>query len=188
MKTKTITVYEFKDLDKKAREYAKEKYYEIEDYPFLTEDLTASLEDLAPYWKDTKLQYSLGYRQGDGLSFSGELDIEIFLKEKMPQIKRKKVMKEFIYKIYATGNKGHYSYASPKDVAIEFNYQTGKEYKRLEKEAISILKTVQDDYFDLCKKLEKEGYSILEYRMNDDEFQEHCEINEYEFDINGKRI
>ena len=188
MKTKTITVYEFKDLDKEARDYAKSKYYEFEDYSFLTYDLTESLKDKAPYWKDINLQYSLSYSQGDGLSFSGELDIDLFLKTKMPQIKRMKVMKEFIYKIYSTGNRGHYTYASRNDVDIDFNYQTGKEYKRLEKQAFYILDAVRDDYLALCKKLEKEGYEILEYRMDDDEFQEHCEANNYEFDVNGKRI
>lgn len=188
MKTKTITVYEFKDLDEKAKEYAKNKWYETEDYPFLTNDLTERLKDIAPYWSNIRLQYSLSYSQGDGLSFSGELDIELFLKTKMPELRRKEILKEFIYKIYSTGNRGHYAFASQNDVDMEFNYQTGKEYKRLEKKASSVLEAVREDYLDVCKELEREGYKILEYRMTDDEFQEQCEANNYEFDINGKII
>jgi hypothetical protein len=40
---------------------------------------------------------------------------------------------------------------------------------------------LRDIYFDICSKLEKLGYGILEYRMDNEEFLELCEANEYTF-------
>ena len=37
-----------------------------------------------------------------------------------------------------------------------------------------ILEDIENYYVDLCSKLEKYGYSILEYRMTFDEMEEHC--------------
>lgn len=185
MKTKSYSVYTFDELSEKAKEHAKQKYYENEDYPFLGEDLKESLKDRAPYWKETELQYSLSCCQGDGLSFSGTLDLKAFLEKFFPAMKRAGVMLEYIYKIYSTGNKGHYQYAARAQVDIDYNYTRGRQHKRLDKLAESIVEKVRDEYMDVCKKLEKEGYGILEYRMTDDEFAEHCEVNNYEFTEDG---
>lgn len=186
MKTKTYQVYIFDELSKEAKEYAKQKYYESEDYCFLESDLTERLRELAPYWKETKLAFSLSCCQGDGLSFSGTLALMPFLNKFFHEMRRKEVLCEYIYKIYSKGNKGHYTYASKNDIDIEYNYQSGKEHKRLEKLSEAVLECVQEDYLDVCKKLEKEGYGIIEYRMTDEEFSEYCDANEYEFTEDGK--
>ena len=52
----------------------------------------------------------------------------------------------------------------------------------------SILVEIQDYYVNLCKQLEKYGYSIIDYRMNFNEFSEHCQANEYNFLECGKMV
>lgn len=181
-------VYEFSELSDEVKERVIEKHYMDEDYPFLTEDIEQELQNIAPYWEDVKLNYSLSYCQGDGLSFSGSLNIGKFLDTFFPNLRRKNVVKEYIYKIYSTGNKGHYSYASERDIDFDLNYTSGKEYKRIDKLTDSIIQAVRKDYLRTCKTLEKYGYSILEYRMNNAEFQEFCEANDFKFTEQGKLV
>ena len=188
MRIEETKFYTFDELSKEAKEKAKAKYYELEDDPWLEDDLNESLKDKACYWKEAKLQYSLSCCQGDGLSFSGTLDLKAFLAEFFPKMRRQNVMLEYIYKIYSTGNKGHYQYAAENQIDMDINVQPGpgKDYKRLDQQADIILERVKDEYMTVCKALEKEWYSILEYRMSDVEFSEHCEANTYEFYEDGK--
>lgn len=178
-------VYPFKELGKEAKEYAIAKHYEYEDFPFLEDDLNESLSEFK-YWEDTKLQYSLSCCQGDGLSFSGTLNLEKWISEKMPDLKHKETLKEYIYNIFSKGNTGHYSFASKNDIDWECNYSHGKTHKRLDKEAERIVSAVREDYMTICRKLEKEGYAILEYRMTHEEFEDYAEVNGYEYTENGK--
>jgi hypothetical protein len=187
MKTKAYNVYTFSELSQSARETAKRRYYETEEYEFLGEELKERLSQIAPYWEDVKIFYSLSCCQGDGLSFEGTLDIKKFLDTKSPSFRRPKVMQDYIYKIISTGNKGRYTYASRGDVDWECNYSHGKERKRLDKAALSILEAVQDNYLSICKNLERYGYSILEYRMDDKEFEDLSDSNEWEYTIDGIR-
>ncbi len=41
-------------------------------------------------------------------------------------------------------------------------------------------------YLSICYKLEKEGYGIIEYRMDDKEFAEFSDSNNYEYLESGK--
>lgn len=41
-------------------------------------------------------------------------------------------------------------------------------------------------YFDICSKLEKEGYETLEYRMSHEEFSQLSDENLYEYTQDGE--
>ncbi len=47
------------------------------------------------------------------------------------------------------------------------------------------LEEIKTYYIDLCYKLEKYGYSIFEYRMNNEEMNKLCQSNEYIFFEDG---
>jgi len=163
MKTISINLYKFSELSEEAKQTAIQKYYESEEYPFLEDDLTENCCELLRE-KDIDINninlfYSLSYSQGDGLCFTGEL-------------------KKDGITLNLTHN-GHYYYA--KSVNMEYYDADGEEIEE-ENETAQELKSI---YFDICDKLEKEGYSILEYRMNNEEMSELCEANDYYFLENG---
>ena len=160
MRVKETKVYEFKELSNDAKERAITKWYENEEYPFLGDDLQESLNNLLSEsgceYNDVSVWFSLSYSEGDGLCFTGALTKDG-------------------KKLVLTHN-GKYYYA--KSVTMDFyDDETGDE--------IDADETLKSIYFEICSKLEKEGYSILEYRMNSDEFEECCKANGYEFDENG---
>jgi hypothetical protein len=162
MQTITVKyqVFNFQELNREAKEKAIKDHYEAEEYPFLESDLIESLKALLEQKKvkydNIKLLYSLSYCQGDGLCFTGNFEY-----------------KGKHYKITHS-----YRYYFSKSVEIE-------EIKEDE----NIYLPFQDNkdhpfiklYLSICKELEKEGYGILEYRMNDKEFAEFCESNDYKF-------
>lgn len=186
MKTKTYQVYSFNELSKEAKEYAIQKWYENEDYPMLKEDLLEELSqlDTLKIFNDVKLSYSLSCCQGDGLSFSANISLENWLKGKKLSNKNIDNINEAIYKFISTGNKGFYSYATPEQIQYDVNDDIL--FEKVEKQVEDIKNEIASYYMNICKELEKYGYSIIEYRMNDQEFQEFCESNEYEFLENGK--
>lgn len=164
--TKKYKVYEFKELSKEAKDKVIEKYYEMEDYPFLAENLTESCKTLLEenkikYNEDLRLGYSLTYSQGDGLNFVGSFEWKK-------------------YHIIIT-HSYDYEFASASEITI-----MNEESEEIDNEKIKEqFKTI---YLDICEKLEKEGYSELEYRMNYKEMQEHCEVNDYNFLEDGTMV
>lgn len=186
METRSYNVYKFSELSKEAKEYAIAKYYENEEYPFLEEDILSELSqlDTLKIFSDIKLRYSLNYCQGDGLSFSANIDVDEYLKNKDLSQDNKQLISMEVYKMYSTGNKGRYSYAHRDQIEWEANGSDVRE--TTEKLIETIKKEIAEYYMEICKKLEKYGYSVLEYRMDDEEFEEHCKSNGYMFLENGK--
>ena len=162
MKTVTYKVYDFNELSDKAKETAIEKWYENEDYPMLTEDLTESCKALLDEKKikhdELKLYYSLSSSQGDGLCFTGK----------------------FQWKKYRVSITHNYRYYFAKSTEIMLMNEEGDEV--YDKKVIERFTAI---YLDICGKLEKEGYGELEYRMDFDEMRDHCEANEYTFTDSG---
>lgn len=162
MRTIRTKVYKFDELTTQGKEEAKRRWYEGEEYEFLCEDLKESCKELltqnGAQYSNLSLLYSLSYSQGDGLCFTGQIS-----------------------KGGNTLTLTHtYRYYFAKSVNMEFTDEQG--------EVLDECKELEDIYFSVCANLEKEGYSILEYRMNDSEFSEMCEANDYEFYANGKLI
>lgn len=183
--TKEYTVYEFKELSDDVKNKVIEEWYEKEDYPFLEEYLLDQLSmlDTKKAFSNVKLSYSLSCCQGDGLSFKADIDVSKFTKSKK--------VKSYIVKAYSTGNKGHYTFASESDIIVDtqdINDDGVKITNSVELIIRTLEKSVQSYYLDICRQLENFGYSILEYRMTHDEFQEHCEANEYNFLVDGTMV
>jgi len=185
---KKTKVYKFKELSKEVKEDVIKNWYENEDYPFLEDNISEELKQIDKYFSDTKLQYSLSCCQGDGLSFSGEFDLEKFLNYKTKLKKSVKwAINELICNVSSKGNDGHYCYAHKNDIEYEDNYcgtqRADRLYKLFEDK---VLPMIQDYYLGICEKLEKMGYAELDYRMDNKEFAEHSEVNEYEYTKDGK--
>ena len=172
METRQYKVYKFSELSEEAKEKAINKWYEGEDYPFLEIDLTESckalLEENNIKYDDTlKLYYSLGYCQGDGLCFIGD----------------------FVYrgKQFKISHSSRYYHEYSTDIEVYDNKldeweclddKMNKEYKGIRGKFI-------EKYLKICRELEKEGYGIIEYRMDNEEFNELCEANGCMFTEDG---
>lgn len=158
-------VYDFEELSRESKDKVITKWYEeIEDYPFLSEDLSESCkalleENKIKYFDDLELGYSLSYSQGDGLCFGGN----------------------FEWKNYNVKIIHNYKCEFASSAKITLIDKEGEEIT--EGEDFDQFESI---YLNICKKLEKEGYGILEYRMSDKEFSEVCEANDYNFFKDGR--
>jgi len=159
MKTIQTIVYDFSELSPSAKLNAIEEWYKNEDYPFLSNDIYEKFTELAD-------QHGIEYD-----------DIDIYYSLTYRQGDGLCVIGTI-----RKGNKslflkhhGHYCHA--KSVEMMFT-NDGEEIDGDDE--------LEDIYFDICRELEKYGYSILEYRMDENEFNELCEANEYTFLPSGK--
>ncbi|MCP4648763.1 MAG: hypothetical protein GY853_01605 [PVC group bacterium] len=157
MRKEEIIIYEFSELSRESQEKAIEKWYELEDYPFLPEDLTEYckylLDENNITFDDLKVYYSLSYRQGDGACFIGQF-----------QWKKNDITIKHI---------GRYSHRNSVNIFFDEGTDEDTEIE---------FKSIFDD---ICYKIEKDGYSTLDYRMSIDEFNEHSIMNNYEYLENG---
>lgn len=194
MRIEEVKIYKFEELVKDVQEKVIEKWYEKEDYPFLYGELKEQLKcnEENIFENDFDLIYSLSYCQGDGLSIEGVINFEKALKLLFPKMKKKE--KQFYLdniNVYSSGNNGPYCYCSKYDIKTGDFYYRGELSEKLFDKKIAyfedeILPAIQKHYLKLCKNLEKTGYSIIEYRMDVEEFTDFCEFNKYEFYENSK--
>lgn len=192
--TKHYKVYEFKELSNEAKDKVIDDWYEAETYPLLEEDILNEMNWIDEYkiFEDAKLCYSLSYSQGDGLSFESTINLQNFLNniysKKLTQYK-KNAMCEYIYSVGSNQNTGHYCYAHKNDIDFEGNCENyNKNMPHIERLWHDVVEEITEYYLDMCKKLETCGYSIIDYRMDNKEFIEFCESNEYNFDENGVMV
>lgn len=188
MKTIEIKVYRFDELSETAKENAIKLWYESEYYEYLCDDILCFISDNDTYFSNVKLQYSLGYSQGDGLSFSGKFDIKKWINDNYNFKQSVKNALSLLFEsVESLGNTGRYCYASKRDIQVDFLDHTGKtNLTNLTKLFEKVESDVIDYYLDICDKAEKYGYSIIEYRMDYAEMNELCKANDYHFYENGK--
>jgi hypothetical protein len=185
MDTVKINIYKFSELSDKAKEKAIELWYESEEYPMLSDDIKEDLSQIDSYFEDTKLEYSLSYSQGDGLSFSGDFILSKWIKDNNDKYKLSDEEIDSIIEstsVWSKGNDGRYAYASESDIDFETTFEDCDLSDQIE----GIVMDIRKYYIDICDKLEKYGYDIIEYRMTEDEFNDHCESNDYRFYASGK--
>jgi hypothetical protein len=162
-RTVRTKVYKFNELSTEAKAKAKEWYYGdgyVGDLSaVMQEQLELFLDGSGIDFKNAKVFYSLGYSQGDGVCFTGTFTKDGLMME-------------------LTHNSRYY-YA--RSVTSQF-FDANSEEREEDEAGMDFF----NEYVNICRILEKHGYDLLEYRMPDDEFSEHCDINNYEFYESGK--
>jgi|TARA_Y100000310_G_scaffold299507_1_gene334415 hypothetical protein len=155
---RTIKVYEYNDLNEKAKEKALNWFRENNNYDFLSDDLEEDLKELLrvnkiSFDESLKIYYSLSYSQGDGFCFEGD----------------------FEYKDYQINikNSGHYSHKN--SVNIEITKEDGEDAKE------EIYKEFKNIFDDICDELEKIGYSYIESENSEENFRDWSNANDYRF-------
>ncbi len=167
--TKEYKLYTVNELSPEAREKARIKFNENEDYPFLTDDLREYIhEELKERGYEVlgvstsanpsiRPLYSLSYCQGDGLMFEGT-------------VREIKTGKEYTIK-----HAGHYYH--------EQNTSIGGEDK--DGNEIDTTDFEETVYIPICEIVARRGYEIIEYEESEENFVQTCEANGYTFLSDG---
>lgn len=198
MKTIELKLYKFEELSQEAKDYAvdKQRDYEYEHgnpLEFFSEVYNEKL--LEAGFEETKIQYSLSYSQGDGLSFSAKYftKLELLYLEVLGKGKEKtaKLLAENT-EVRITGNTGHYCYAHTSQVDLYFENYTSyincENIDNIENVQGQVLNKLTTIYMNLCKELEDIGYKEIEYQQSDEAIQETIIANEYDFLEDGTQF
>jgi len=193
MRTIRTKIYTFDELSDEAKEVAIEQYRNVQEYysDFFNDDAVEQI-DKAGFSGDVKLQYSLSYCQGEGLSFSCNRIEERVLLSFFAEILgegKEKTAKIIIdnCSFVNTGNDGRYCYASKNDIEFILEiYGTNYDKTNIENIVKKVETKIQNLYINLCKDLEKQGYEDIEYQCSDEGITETLIANDYEFLSNGK--
>jgi len=156
METRTINVYDFKELKQDVKDKVIERFREHNQYDFLTDNLKDELtEFILPKHKikidyNFKIYYDLGYCQGDFFNFYGV----------------------FNWKCYKVIIK------SDNDITIET--LQGNDAKD------SIYQEFEELYKDICKAMKKFGYDLIEEEDKEENIIDIIDCNDYKFLSNGE--
>jgi hypothetical protein len=188
MKTIEIQLYKFTELSEPAKNVAieKQRNYEIE-FDWFSDFCHEQISENG-FKGNIKLQYSLSYSQGDGLSFSCDyfdnlnaLFVEILGTEKQKTI-------DFIIdncSLKINSNNGRYCYAHRNDVNFELDNYYVKSSTNLDNLISKVETKLRDLYINLCNELEKQGYDEIENQYSDEYITETLIENDCYFTIDG---
>lgn len=168
MKTIPLNLYNYEELNSKAKERALNDWNENNDDPFMQSHminlLSEELDERGIKYsypnKDLDVRYSLSNSQGDGFMFEGTVQWEGM----EARIK----------------HQGHYYHSYSK--TIEWYNLEGEtiDPEESDREAFEAL------YQSVCKVMEQKGYDHIEYIRSEESFIEACEANDYTFEEDGK--
>lgn len=174
--TKKINLYEYNELEKSAKEKAKEQYLNMRsvfDEDIFTQDSMEIIKDYFQFTDGLKIQYSLASCQGDGVNIYGKLDLQNV--EGLEWLK---------LKVDSFELKQNYSLKSQTkmetvdEIISEFERASDREIK--DWQVIEIRKMVET-VFEKLEKAEREieeyGYDFF-YEVSDEEMAEYAEANE----------
>ena len=203
MRTECVeyNVYKYNELTEEAKEKVKQWYLDGREPFIFTEDCEMDLESLFGE-NDLKVQYSLGYCQGDGFNIYGKVYAENILNclekhnggtqlkefEDVLTDKEKKTILHYAGECGAIelpmNHRYCYSLADYIDIADDWEYKL-YDYKNINTEALrKFEKLVRDIFETLCASYERYGYEYF-YEISDEDLEEMCEANEYEFLADG---
>lgn len=191
--TEEYEIFKFSELSAGAKEKVKQWYLEGQEEYIFTEGVHEVL--FSEYGITTlKTNYSLGYCQGDGLCLSGYISFDDLKSEKFKKIAFKNFtisdykafseLENYTSQIYFKHNSRYY-YASSVNIDIDYYCNSEKMEKLIDKMINKLLTNIKNWYFSECLKFEKEGYSYF-YEISNDDLQENCEANDYEFYASGE--
>lgn len=198
MRTIEVEVYKYNELSDSAKEKVKEWYLSDDTRSFIfKDDCEFYLKEAFPNSK-LSVEFSLAYCQGDGLNIFGDLCMVDIIKRLSNEF-TKKELKFFDWYHRKFGdeyvdmqrNPTHYSYCVCGHNDFTNEYKETMEYwkyRDIPYDLLNRLENLAANYMkDLCYQFEHDGYTFL-YEISDEEMQETCEANEYEFYSDGKIV
>ena len=195
MRNVDVTVYEFDDLSKDVQEDVIGRYRDR-----LADLLDDDLKDIMKmefnnhkHNLNFELAYSLSYCQGDGVSFTGNIEGKEELLEFASLVYDNKVPKniirlikwDIIYKVDFVRNSYRYVHKYSVQTNIIPNYVMVKDC-HTSRAITEFENAINEWYSQVCDTMEKFGYDTIENMYSDDNIKSYIEANEYEFFIDGR--
>lgn len=201
MRTVTVEyeVYRFSELDEEAKEKAKQWYLDGREPCVFTNNCQLDLEVLFPN-SDLKVQYSLASCQGDGLNIYGLLNINDclnllkshnagdtfneydILTEK--EIRTARYYLNLTQECISLPMNMHYCYSLADRIDVYDKYEDMLEQEYIWDINYPLLDKLQNIVRGmigtLAKQYEINGYEYF-YEVSDEDMEDICEANEYEF-------
>ncbi len=195
MKVIEIKVYKFEELSPEAQARAIkteiQRQYEYLELDTFNEDAKEQIKDAG--FINPVLSYSLSYSQGDGLSFKADgfnKLTDLFIEVLGPGKEKTAKLLADNCTVILKGNTGHYCYAKRDQIDLYIENYTSSinvtNTDRIDEVVSKALRLLEDIYLDLCKKLEKQGYSEIEYLTSEECAKENLIANDVEFTADGK--
>lgn len=190
--TKT-KVYTYDELGNDAKERARSAYLETREPYDFTDMVIADLRGSFPN-SDLNVEYSLSYSQGDGLNVYGDLSVDdllAFVGDKFTDKEARtiKAYDEECHCIVLPKNAMRYSYCFVNRCDVAYKWEDELEYACYANINRDVLRKLQDVVVDvftrLCSQYEEWGYDYF-YNITDEEMQEECNANGYEFTEDGR--
>ena len=221
MKLVTVNyeVYKFEELDKKIQEKVIQDYFEYagvrENNVFFEEFANQVLIEIG--FIESEVSYSLGYCQGDGLTFDFGLNhwglIEFLKKIKYREltISLKNLEKELYeivknfeidekmlieYDISVYTEKNYYSnwyyHSKTRNIVVGAYPSPLNNTEDNDEKVVTYLEELEKVFYEIyltvCEALESEGYRQIYYMPTVEEFAELAEVNNWEYLKNGEHF
>lgn len=171
-----MTVYKYEELTDTAQETARAKIGEW-NAEWENENLKYQFELVLEErgLPTEKIEWSLGYSQGDGVAFYGSIDVEKALRYMRKYNRYRNLFIRSDGPPYARiiGNSfsTHYSHYNTMNVDCDMSEALAEELEEFVR--------------DTSHLLEKSGYDAFEYAYSDEAVAQTCEANEIRFDERG---
>lgn len=202
MKTITVeyNVYKYNELSEEAKESVKRWYLDGQEPFIFTEDCKMDLYNL--FGKNNlDVQYSLSSCQGDGFNIYGRINAESIFDclekhnggtqlerfEDMLTDKEKKIILTYAEECgeieLPMNNRYCYSLADYIDIVEDWIWklENYSDYTNINEEVLrKFEKLVRGIFAELCRTYEKWGYDYF-YEISEEDLEEACEANEWEF-------
>lgn len=167
MRTITHTIYNFSELTAEAKLKAIDNYRDGQDFPWLESDMQEHLHELLAKHgiksDNATVRYSLGYSQGDGASFTGDIEWKAW-------------RAEIVTNQWGT----HYMHNKSVSVGEMTSRKTDREAPRHKIDELqAIIESIGDE-------LARHGYAIIESESSDESIAELLSDEANEFYADGK--
>jgi hypothetical protein len=191
MRTIETEAYTFDELSDDAKEKVIEYFRKHKEVmlDFFKDDCILYANEKG--FEDIELQYSLGYCQGDGLSFSAQeytMLKDLYLQELGKGKEKTAQLLADNSTFVCTGNEGYYYFASSSDIDLYIENYTSSintDCENMNEVVNNVRLKLEQIYCDVCKELETRGYNEIEYQYSDECIIEDIQCNEYEFTKEG---
>lgn len=185
------TLYTFDELPEEGKQKVRDWYIHdsyFRDSEIFTDDCIYHLQEIFPN-SDLKVQYSLCYCQGDGLTIYGEISLpDLFEHIKEHFTEKEKRFMQHIFKHWCSEYKiksdHRYYYFSKRDFEPTCDIEWDLEnygYKNIRYSTLEKFQKHGYEYLvNLCGELEEYGYKFF-YEPTDEEISEDLSANDFEF-------
>lgn len=214
MRKEVVEIYKFNELSEEAQNNAVKRWRDSMDWEIESEIITEEFQEelLQLGYPTDRVEWSLNNAQGDGVAFYGDIEDIYALSERLVKDGYdidlnllKRILDEGLQvdaNIYRNHFGYHYSHCNTMDVELnaddveiimDFLYKDidndsdeySEAYSDITNLLINLKSVIEDDVKETSKKLENQGYSMIEHFSSDKAIRETIVSNEYEFTSDG---